>query len=68
MNQASRNQDNIEPLPVMTSGSTSKATFAARKKQALSTTNMQTAFQSRKLNFHLNSIKTDLIIIYTILS
>jgi len=51
MNQASHSQDHIEPLPTVTSGSTSKATYAARKKQALSTPNVHTTFQSRKIVF-----------------
>ena len=48
MNQASRSQDHIEPLPTITAGSTSKAASAARKKQAFSTPNVHTTLQSRK--------------------
>ena len=47
MNQASRSQDYIEPLPVVTTGSTSKATFIARKKQAMSTPNLPATYQTR---------------------
>lgn len=47
MNQTSRSQDYIEPLPAITAGSTSKATFIARKKQAMSSPNLPATYQTR---------------------
>ena len=48
MNQASQSQDHIEPFPTVTAGTTSKAAFVARKKQAFSTPNVHTTLQFRK--------------------
>lgn len=47
MNQTSRSQEHIEGLPIVSTGTASKASFIARKKQAMSTPNLPAPYQTR---------------------